>query len=492
MTSARVGTVLVGKYRLEQQIGQGGMGTVWRALHLGLNAPVAVKLLWLPTTQLQAKGEAAPIPAAALQRFHAEAQTAAAIRSPHVVQILDHGVDDAVGAPFIVMELLEGESLAHRLQRETRLSASAAAHLLTHVGRALSRVHEAGLVHRDLKPDNVFLVSNDDEIIAKVLDFGIAKAQLNALSSGMTRTGDVMGTPYYMSPEQLRGSKDVDLGTDLWAFGVMACECVTGLRPFDAETYSGLTLKICVEPIALPSSLGSVPRGFDAWFLRCVERDPKARFASARDMIQSLRDVLTTPQSVPSRADDLGPTVALSKSDVLGPLFAPSRSTTSIPVSSGDSSPSSTSGRSTDTSRDAWLVAGVAACFVVGGGSWFLLRDSAPEVAAVGSLAAEKGASPSSESSPSDATLSVASGNSTPSLRAALSLSSLPALPAAAPIPTVSPNLEPQGVASSLPKAVTPKPAAAPKPVVAAPVQPKPAVPVAPARKATDIPDERY
>jgi serine/threonine-protein kinase len=201
------GTILGNKYRVLSLIGQGGMGSVWRGEHLGLSAPVAIKVMdqALATT---AEGSA---------RFHREAQAAAALRSPHVVQILDHGVDAATQAPFIVMELLEGESLASRLQRCGRLDPAETAKVLTEAGRALMRAHEAGIVHRDLKPDNLFLVKDDDQEITKVLDFGIAKATSTALAtSSATRTGSLLGTPYYMSPEQMTGSKQVDYRSDDW------------------------------------------------------------------------------------------------------------------------------------------------------------------------------------------------------------------------------------------------------------------------------------
>ncbi len=206
-----------------------------------------------------------------------------------MVQILDHGVDDALSAPFIVMELMEGESLASRLSRCGRLAPAEAARVFTHVARALSKAHEAGIVHRDLKPDNVFIVRNEDDEVAKVLDFGIAKAPTHQLvGDSSTSTGVVMGTAFYMSPEQITGHKSVDFRTDLWAFGVMACECLTGERPFDADTIGGLTLRICVEPIPLPSILGAVPPGFDAWFEKMVNRDPAMRFASARAAAEQL------------------------------------------------------------------------------------------------------------------------------------------------------------------------------------------------------------
>src|SRR6185503_11783841 len=143
------------------------------------------------------------------------------------------------------------------------------------IARALSRAHEAGIVHRDLKPDNVFLVRNEDEEIAKVLDFGIAKSAANRLDKDAgTRTGAVMGTPYYMSPEQISGSKAVDSRADLWALGVIACECLTGRRPFEADSVGGLALKICTEPLPRPSALAPTPAGFDAWFERAASRDP--------------------------------------------------------------------------------------------------------------------------------------------------------------------------------------------------------------------------
>jgi eukaryotic-like serine/threonine-protein kinase len=270
------GSTLAGKFRLVSLLGRGGMGEVWRADHLGLRAPVAVKLMKL---EIAANPEA-------LARFHREAQSAANLRSPHVVQILDHGVDEATKWPFIVMELLEGESLSQRLTRCQRLSPAETARHVTHIARALSRAHEVGIVHRDLKPDNVFVVHNEDDEIAKVLDFGVAKW---TLSGNATQTGSVLGTPYYMSPEQISDSKDIDHRTDLWALGVITCQCLTGRRPFQAENVVALGMQICGGPRVTASSLGAVPHGFDAWFERATARDANTRFQSARELADELR-----------------------------------------------------------------------------------------------------------------------------------------------------------------------------------------------------------
>ncbi len=274
--------IIAGKYRLTRKLGQGGMGAVWLAEHLSLKSYVAIKLIDLENVTNPE----------ALSRFLREAQSAASLRSPHVVQIMDHGVDN--GTPYIVMELLEGESLADRLTRLGRLQPAETARVLTHIARAIGRAHEAGIVHRDLKPDNVFLVRNDDEELAKVLDFGIAKSTaggLEAAATSATRTGAVLGTPYYMSPEQAEGAKTVDHRTDIWAMGVIAFECLMGGRPFEAETLASLLVDICARPIPIPSQRGPVLPGFDAWFARACERDLNQRFASAKEAAAALKQV---------------------------------------------------------------------------------------------------------------------------------------------------------------------------------------------------------
>ena len=280
-SAVSAGHVLRGRYRLEVQLGAGGMGTIWRAQDLVLNAPVAVKVI-----------DRTAVPdEETLLRFMREAQSAANLRSPHVVQILDHGIDGKV--PYMAMELLEGENLAQRIKRYKRLSPQDTARVLSHIGRAIGRAHDAGIVHRDLKPENVFLVKNEDEEIAKVLDFGVAKVERHALSEGTrTRTGSILGTPFYMSPEQAQGNRMVDSRSDLWSMGVIAYECLTGKRPFYSDGLGDLVLAICVRDIPQPSAIASVPIGFDAWWNRAVARDPEKRFQTARELTESLRDAL--------------------------------------------------------------------------------------------------------------------------------------------------------------------------------------------------------
>jgi eukaryotic-like serine/threonine-protein kinase len=283
------GEVLGGRYRLIRPLGQGGMGSVWHAEHLTLNAAVALKLIETP---------AHPAPAVT-ERFLREARMAAALRSPHVVQIFDYGVDGQT--PYIAMELLEGESLALRLERVGRLSAAATARVVQHVARAIGRAHDAGITHRDLKPENVFIVRNDDDEICKVFDFGIAKAQggLAGAPGSATRTGSLLGTPSYMSPEQAEGSKAIDHRTDIWALGVIAYRCLLGRLPFVEESVGQMILAICTRPLPVPSSQGPVPEGFDAWFARACARAPEQRFDSARIASLELSALLGDDASVP-------------------------------------------------------------------------------------------------------------------------------------------------------------------------------------------------
>jgi serine/threonine-protein kinase len=273
------------------------MGEVWRAEHVVLGSPMAIKVIVDAGFD-----ESNPLREELVTRFFREAQAAAALRSPHVVQILDHGVD---GVPYIAMELLEGETLEERLDRVLVLPPLQTVEIVTHIARAISKAHDVGIVHRDLKPGNVFIVRNDDEEIAKVLDFGIAKitpaAGFEEGGNVATRTGSVVGTPCYMSPEQALGNKTIDSRSDLWSLAVIAFECVVGQRPFDSEALGDLIVAICARPIPVPSKLGRVPEGFDAWWAKAACRDPDGRFQTAKELAEALRVVLA-PETISYRA----------------------------------------------------------------------------------------------------------------------------------------------------------------------------------------------
>lgn len=287
------GQLISDRYRLIRMLGKGGMGSVWLAEHLTLKNEVAIKLI---DSQLASHPEARA-------RFLREAQLAARIKSPHVVQIFDHGVS-ADGHPYIAMEYLIGMSLRDRLLARGRLTFADTARIMSHLCRALARAHEAALVHRDLKPENIFLARDGDGEIVKVLDFGVAKATDALANSGIdpTRTGALLGTPFYMSPEQAQGLKTVDYRTDLWAVGVVVFECITGQRPFGAEALGPLIGKILGGPIPVPSSVAPdarIPKDIDAWMVRALARDPAARFANAKELAESFMIASGMTDSLP-------------------------------------------------------------------------------------------------------------------------------------------------------------------------------------------------
>src|SRR6478609_3959560 len=239
--------LVAGKYQLTRLLGRGGMGSVWEGVHATLGTRVACKFIEAEYADSREAHE----------RFENEARAAATLRSKHVVEVYDHGVMGD-GRPYIVMEFLSGEPLDTRLERQGVLSLTDMATVLQHVGRALTKAHSVGIIHRDLKPENVFLVWDEEDgaDIAKVVDFGIAKfTQASMGISSQTRTGSVIGTPYYMSPEQARGLRSVDTRADLWSLGVITFQCLTGQLPFTGEAVGDLLVHICTSDPATPSTL---------------------------------------------------------------------------------------------------------------------------------------------------------------------------------------------------------------------------------------------
>src|SRR5215472_3703099 len=275
--------VVAGKYELVQLIGRGGMGSVWEGRHKTLGTRVAIKFIDAEYANSQD----------ARNRFDNEARAAATIQSKHAIQVYDHGLLED-GRPYIVMELLLGEPLDQRIKGGARLELPPVVRIVQQVARALGRAHDRGIIHRDLKPENIFLVRHpdDDEEVAKVLDFGIAKIRTTPGAIGIsssTKTGTLLGTPFYMSPEQARGLRNVDHRSDLWSLGVIVFRCVTGFLPFDGESLGDLLVKICTSPIPLPSHiLPGLSAQFDAWRMRALDREPEQRFQTAGELAEHL------------------------------------------------------------------------------------------------------------------------------------------------------------------------------------------------------------
>jgi serine/threonine-protein kinase len=268
----RPGDVLAGKYRIDRILGVGGMGVVVAAHHLQLDDPVAIKFL-LPEALANAD---------AVARFAREAQAAVRIKSEHVARVTDVGKLEN-GSPYMVMEYLEGVDLAARLQEQGRLPLEQAIEFVLQACEAIAEAHALGIVHRDLKPANLFVIRRPDgSPSVKVLDFGISKRTgLGASGPTMTRTSAVLGSPLYMSPEQMRSAKDVDTRSDIWALGTILYELLGGAPPFNAESLPELVLKVVSDaPASLRSIRPDVPEALERAIFTCLEKDRARRYES--------------------------------------------------------------------------------------------------------------------------------------------------------------------------------------------------------------------
>ena len=289
--------VIDGKYRIVRLIGEGGMGAVYEGLHTLIHRRVAIKVLHASVVE---KAEAA-------MRFEREAQAAGRIGSPHIVEVLDLGSLPS-GARYMVMEFLEGQSLGSRLENQNVLSPIDLYPIAAQLLDGLIAAHGTGIVHRDLKPDNVFLQRRPAGDFVKLLDFGISKFGQLSEDSGlsMTRTGAVMGTPFYMAPEQARGSKLVDHRADIYAVGVILYECLTGQVPFRASSFNELMFKIALEdPRPIRSLAPNVDEQLAAIVTRAMSRDSSQRHATAVELRAALTDWARTVD--PSRASMVAP-----------------------------------------------------------------------------------------------------------------------------------------------------------------------------------------
>lgn len=276
----RVGDVLEGKYRVVRILGQGGMGVVALAHHVHLDERVAIKCLL---------AEAMRQPGA-VERFAREARAAVRIKSEHVARVSDVGTLPN-GAPYMVMEFLEGLDLSDWLEQRGCLPVPQAVDFVVQACDAIADAHSIGIIHRDLKPANLFCIRrNDGELSIKVLDFGISKVTAGAgADHSMTATTAVMGSPYYMSPEQIRSARSVDAGTDLWSLGVILYQLLTNAVPFNGETLMELAVSISTaEPERLGALRADVPRDLEATVHRCLAKERAARFANVAELAAAL------------------------------------------------------------------------------------------------------------------------------------------------------------------------------------------------------------
>ena len=428
------------------------MGCVWVARHLQLDVDVAIKLM--------APGFAESDEARV--RFEREAKASALLKVPNAVHVYDYGIEG--GSPFLVMELLEGEDLAARLRRQGRLSLAATLAVLEPIGKALRRARELGLVHRDLKPGNVFLARSGDEEIVKVVDFGIAKAAASlGLDAHATRTGALLGSPRYMSPEQVRRSNHIDHRSDLWALGVIAFECTTGQVPFPSDEIGEVLVDVCTAPIPRASSIApDLGPDVDLFFDHALMRDPDKRFQSAQELVDAFAALVHTGAQAPRAAQSFAsvpaaPPPAIAPAAASHSVSASTTPTTSSgmhapPPAIGTLSPSaSTQGHAASPSRGGTALLAVLSALggaAVLGAILFVFASrepSAPSPSTLPTVSAEAAAPPSA------AATAPAAASPTSSAAAAQ-----PTLSAEAPPSTAAPSAKPRTSTSPTARPTTP------------------------------------
>lgn len=278
-----VGAVMDNKYRIEEKVGEGGMGRVYRATHIQMDHTVAVKVLHPHLSSDQT----------AIERFRREARAAAFISHPNAVSVTDFGVTRDTGTAYLVMEFLEGIELRKKLKQQRHLDYRDAFLIVYQTCAALQAAHSKGIVHRDLKPDNIWLIKSEEGIDrVKVLDFGIAKLMVQSDTGKLTQQGMIVGTPYYMSPEQCRG-EELDARSDIYSMGVIMYEMLTGKVPFEAPTPVGVVLKHASEPPRPPHQLrGDIPPSVEQVVLRALGKQREERQNNAIELAQEFESAL--------------------------------------------------------------------------------------------------------------------------------------------------------------------------------------------------------
>ncbi len=307
-----IGTLLDGRYEIRSLLGAGAMGSVYDAVHTGTSRRVAIKVINSGDLTRDEK---------LVGRFQREAKAAGAIDTQHITQVLDTGRDRESGLPFMVMEFLSGEDLQHLLRRLGPIAPDLALRLAAQACIGLQKAHEAQVVHRDIKPANLFLAQRDaGELIVKLLDFGIAKVKMDHAneteSAGLTKTGSMLGSPLYMSPEQARGSKSIDHRADIWSLGIVLYQALTGRTPFQhIEALGELIICICHEQVPPVQGFAPwVPPEVARVVHTALARDPAARYPTAQAMLDAIRPLL--PYGWAVTADMLAPMSAEAKAYV--------------------------------------------------------------------------------------------------------------------------------------------------------------------------------
>ena len=443
----REGDLLAGKYRVERVLGIGGMGIVVAARHEQLDQRVAIKFV-----RDEALGNEE-----AVERFLREARSAVKLKSEHAAKVLDVGTL-ASGAPYMVMEYLEGSDLAAVLADRGPLPIEEAADYIVQACEAVAEAHAAGIVHRDIKPHNLFLARTVGESTrVKVLDFGVAKSLISSGGAGaLTQTRSMLGSPLYMSPEQMRSSRDVDARSDVWALGVVLFELLTQRWPYEAETMPELCLKVVTDP---PQSLAELrpdaPPEMVAIVERCLAKDPAKRFANAAELAGALEPMvpvasrITVERARLAMGATTGRNVLPVARGVLG--SAPTIVATESPARTGPTPAAWDSGKKPPLTSDkprspaVWIGVGFAAAAVIGGAVLLFQRaDPSPRPAqppGPSTMAAAGAALPPPVTAPATASTPVAPVTTTataPSVTASSSPASAPAASASAK-PAVTP-----------------------------------------------------
>jgi serine/threonine-protein kinase len=341
----------IGNYVVKTKIGEGGMGAVYAAEHPRIGRRVAIKVLHPEL------GKSPEIVA----RFFTEAKAANEIRNEHIIEILDFG-ELPDGISYFIMEWLDGKALSTALEQQPKFAIARAMHTCRGIARALAAAHSKGIVHRDLKPDNVYLIKRgDDPDFVKVLDFGIAKLMTNDLSQGFkTQTGAIMGTPYYMSPEQCRGAtKDIDHRTDIYALGCILYQMVTGQLPFNAEGLGELLLQHMTRPPTPPTQIDpSIPAEIENAILKALEKEPGKRWASVTEMMNAAGAAmgnLTGPVALPAQTQ-VAPVADVARPPSIAPT--PALKQTTMRGAAAEAVPATQPGKSR---RSTFVVGGVVA-----------------------------------------------------------------------------------------------------------------------------------